>query len=121
MYEVYSDIYPCFFPKISMYIGGTMKIEEIPAGESWACRFKVTTFVDKDSGLAVQDKNVQPGQAHKGVPGDYESIGLIEVRDIENRLVQLLDTVTDITFKVNFDDCWDVDKVEWINEPTELA
>lgn len=104
-----------------MYIGGTMKIEDIPAGESWACRFKTTTFVDKDSGLAVQDKNVQPGQAHKGVPGDYESVGLIQVRDIENRLVQLLDTVTDITFKVNFDDCWDVDKVEWINEPTQLA
>ena len=29
-----------------------MKIEDIPAGESWACRFKVTTFVDKETGLA---------------------------------------------------------------------
>tara|TARA_S200000501_G_scaffold59191_1_gene49542 strand:+ start:1449 stop:1763 length:315 start_codon:yes stop_codon:yes gene_type:complete len=104
-----------------MYIGETMKIEDIPAGESWACRFKVTTFVDKESGLAVQDKNVQPGQPHKGIPGEYKGIGLIQIRDVENRIVQLLDTVTDITFKVGFDDCWDVEVVEWINEPTELA
>ena len=104
-----------------MYIGGTMKIEDIPAGESWACRFKVTTFVDKKSGLAVEDKNVQPGQAHKGIPGEYESIGIIEVRDNTSRIVQLIDTVTNITFKVGYDFCWDIDKVEWINEPTELA
>ena len=98
-----------------------MKIEDIPAGESWACRFKVTTFVDKESGLAVEDKNVQPGQAHKGIPGEYESIGIIEVRDNTSRIVQLIDTVTNITFKVGYDFCWDIDKVEWINEPTELA
>jgi len=98
-----------------------MKIENIPAGESWACRFKVTTFIDKDTGIAVEDINLQPGQAHKGIPGEYEGIGLIQVRDVENRIVQLLDTVTNITFKVGFDFCWDVEVVEWINEPKELA
>ena len=96
-------------------------MEDIPTGESWACRFKTTTFIDKNSGVAVEDKNLAVGQPHKGIPGDYESIGLIQIRDNENRIVQLLDTVTDITFKIGFDDCWDIDKVEWINEPTELA
>jgi|TARA_B110000495_G_scaffold525_1_gene354 hypothetical protein len=98
-----------------------MKMEDIPAGESWACRFKTTTFIDKESRLAVQDKNLAVGQAHKGIPGDYESIGLIQIRDVANSIVQLLDTVTDITFKVDFKDCWDIEEVEWINEPTELA
>ena len=96
-------------------------MENIPAGESWACRFKTTTFVDKESRVAVEDKNLAVGAAHRGVPGDYEGIGLMQIRDVDNRIVQLLDTVTDITFKVKFDDCWDIDKVEWINEPTELV
>lgn len=104
-----------------MYIGDTMKIEDIPAGEAWACRFKTTTFIDKDTGIAVEDKNVQPGQAHKGIPGDYEGIGLIQVRDIENQIVQLLDTVTNITFKCKFSDCWDIDQVEWINSPEDAS
>lgn len=98
-----------------------MNIEDIPAGESWACRFKVTTFVDKETGLAVQDKNLQIGQAHKGIPGVYESVGIIQVRDVDNKIVQLLDTVTDYSFAVKFEDCWDVEEIEWINEPTELA
>ena len=98
-----------------------MKMENIPAGESCACRFKTTTFVDKESRVAVEDKNLAVGAAHRGVPGDYEGIGLIQIRDVDNRIVQLLDTVTDITFKVGFDNCWDVEVVEWINEPTELA
>jgi hypothetical protein len=104
-----------------MYIGGTMKIEDIPAGQSWACRFKITTFVDKE-GNAVQDKNLQPGQAHRGLPGDYESVGIIQVRDVETKIVQLLDTVSNIEFKVPFDNCWDIDEIEWINKPNaELA
>ena len=56
--RLYSDIYACVLPKISMYIGGAMKIEDIPAGESWACRFKTTTFVD-ENGNAVQDLNLK--------------------------------------------------------------
>ena len=95
------------------------RIEDINAGETWACRFKVQTFVDPKTGQAVEDKNLVPGQAHRGIPGEYEGIGLIQVRDLDTRIVQLLDTISNITFKVKFDDCWDVDTVEWINPPTE--
>ncbi|MBO01709.1 MAG: hypothetical protein CMG35_03610 [Candidatus Marinimicrobia bacterium] len=98
-----------------------MKIEDIPAGESWACRFKTTTFVDPKTNEAVEEKNLAIGQAHRGIPKTYESIGLIQVRDTDTRIVQLLDTVSNITFKVPFDDCWDVEVVEWINEPNETT
>jgi|TARA_B110000858_G_scaffold116307_1_gene132789 hypothetical protein len=99
-----------------------MNMEDIPTGETWACRFKTTTFIDKESGVAVEDKNLAVGAAHRGIPGEYEGIGLIQVRDIDTCIVQLLDTSTNITFKVKFDDCWDLDTVEWINEPdAELA
>ena len=101
-----------------MYIGGAMKIEDIPAGDSWACRFKTTTFVD-ENGNAVQDLNLMPGQPHRGKPGDYEGIGIIQIRDNDTRIVQLLDTISDIEFKVPFDDCWDVEVIEWINAPAE--
>jgi len=96
-------------------------MEDIPAGETWACRFKTTTFIDKESGVAVEDKNLAVGAAHRGIPGEYEGVGLIQVRDTDSRIVKLLDTVTNITFKVKFEDCWDLDTVEWINEPNEAS
>lgn len=99
-------------------------MEDINVGETWACRFKVKTFIDPKTGAAVEEKNLAVGMPHKGVPGDYEGVGLIQIRDNNTRIVQLLDTVSQITFKVNFDNCWDLDTVEWINGPdgtTELA
>ncbi len=101
-----------------------MKMEDIPSGESWACRFKTTTFVDPDTGMAVEDKNLAVGAAHRGLPSEYTSIGLIQIRDSDTKIVQVLDTVSSITVKVPFEQCWDLDTVEWINDPdaaTELA
>ncbi len=95
------------------------QIEDINTGEAWACRFKVQTFVDPKTGVAVEEKNLAVGMPHKGIPGMYEGIGLIQVRDNDTKIVQLLDTVSQITFKVKFEDCWDVDTVEWINPPAE--
>tara|TARA_B100000780_G_scaffold266207_1_gene222261 strand:+ start:125 stop:424 length:300 start_codon:yes stop_codon:yes gene_type:complete len=94
-------------------------MEDIPAGETWACRFKVQTFIDPKTKMAVEEKNLAVGQAHRGIPGDYESIGLIQIRDTDTKIVQLLDTVSQITFKVDFDKCWDLDTVEWINPPAD--
>ena len=45
-----------------------MDIKDIPAGESWACRFKTTTFLDSE-GQPVEAFNLALGQAHPGVPG----------------------------------------------------
>jgi hypothetical protein len=91
-----------------------MRIQDIPAGESWACRFRTTTFVDSD-GEPIE-ANLQLGQAHPGTPQVYESIGVIQVRDTDNQRVQLQDTKTLRQFTVSFDDCWDVDTVEWSEE-----
>mgnify|MGYP007043483305 CR=1 FL=1 len=94
-----------------------MRIEDIPAGESWACRFRTTTFVDTQ-GQPIQ-VSLQLGQAHPGTPSEYEGIGVIQVRDLENRRVQLQDVSSLQQFTVSFDDTWDVDTIEW-QEDTEL-
>ena len=92
-----------------------MDIRDIPAGESWACRFKATTFLD-ESGAPVEARNLQLGQAHPGTPGVYEGIGVIQVRDLDNERVQLQDVNSLQQFTVNFDDCWDVDRIEWVED-----
>ena len=89
-----------------------MDIKDIPAGESWACRFKTTTFLDAD-GNPVAARNLALGQTHPGTPGVYESIGVIQVRDLENQRVQLQCVSTFNQFTVDFADCWDIDTIEW--------
>jgi len=53
------------------------------------------------------------GQAHPGTPGEYEGIGVIQVRDTEAERVQLQDVETLRVFTVEFKDCWDIDTIEW--------
>ena len=89
-----------------------MDIRDIPVGKSWACRFRTTTFLDM-SGKPIDAVNLAPGQTHPGAPGVYESIGVIQVRDLENERVQLQDIETFKQFTVDFTDCWDVDTIEW--------
>ena len=88
-------------------------IADITVGESWACEFTTTTFLD-ESGVPVS-VNLQVGQSHPGAPGEYTSIGVIQVRDRDNRTVQLLDTRSNQTFVVSWDNIRDVDRVEWTN------
>ena len=92
-----------------------MNIQDIPVGESWACRFRTTTFVDAQ-GAPVTSKNLQPGEAHPGTPEVYEGVGVIQVRDLDNQLVQLQCVESLQQFTVKFDDCWDVDTIEWQEE-----
>ena len=89
-----------------------MDITDIPAGSSWACRFRTTTFLDS-TGRPVTARNLALGQAHPGTPGEYTSIGVIQVRDVDNRRVQLQCVESLQQFTVKFEDCWDVDRVEW--------
>ena len=92
-----------------------MDIQDIPVGESWACRFRTTTFVD-ELGLPVRANSLQIGGTHPGTPQVYEGVGVIQVRDIANQRVQLQDTVSFEQFTVSFDDCWDADTIEWTEE-----
>lgn len=89
-----------------------MDIRDIPAGESWACRFRTTTFLD-EQGKPILNAQLQLGQTHPGTPGVYEGIGVIQVRDSANERVQLQDVETLEQFTVDFADCWDVDTIEW--------
>jgi hypothetical protein len=89
-----------------------MDIKDIPAGESWGCRFRTTTFLNAQ-GEPVNTTGLQLGQAHPGTPGVYEGIGIIQVRDIDAGRVQLQDVASLEQFTVEFDDCWDIDTIEW--------
>ena len=92
-----------------------MDIKDIPSGESWACRFKTTTFLDTN-GQPIAAYNLALGQAHPGTPGVYTSIGVIQVRDLDNQRVQLQCVDSLAQFTVAFEDCWDVDTIEWTKE-----
>jgi len=87
-------------------------LNDITINESWACKFKATCWVDKNNKPVKSKPNV--GEPHKGKPGIYESIGIIKVRDVENKKVQLIDVETKQEFIVSWDSCWDIDTVEWV-------
>lgn len=90
-----------------------LTIRDIEPGTSWACRFKTNTFLDSQ-GVPVTAKNLQLGQAHPGTPGEYTSIGVVQIRDLENELVQLQDTQAPyMKFTVPWSSCWAIDRVEW--------
>ena len=88
-----------------------MQIQDCEPGSSYACKFRTTTFLD-DQGQPVTAQ-LSVGQPHPGTPGTYESLGIIQIRDTANRTVQLLDTQSTQTYCVSWDDCWDIDTVEW--------
>lgn len=67
-------------------------IETLTPGESYACRFRVDG------------------------PGEYEGIGLLLTRDLENRLVKLRDVNSMMELTVPFDNIWDIDYVNWIED-----
>jgi len=85
-----------------------MKIEDITPGKSYGCKFKVTTMLDTMGRPAPNLSDVPL----KG-PGEYEGFGVIQVRDMDSRLVELYDTGCRKSFRVSFDDIWDVDEVEY--------
>ena len=86
-----------------------MKIEDIEVGKSYGCKFKVTTMLDTMGRPAPNLSDVPL----KG-PGEYEGFGVIQVRDLKRRLVELYDTTARKTFRVDFDNIWDIDLVEYV-------
>lgn len=85
-----------------------LKIEDIQPGKSYGCKFKVTTMLDNLGRPAPNLSDVPL----KG-PGEYEGFGVIKVRDLKSRLVELYDTKCRKTFRVEFDNLWDIDEVEY--------
>jgi len=85
-----------------------IKIEDITPGKSYACKFRTTTMLD-DLGRPAPNLSDRP---LKG-PGVYEGFGVLTTRDLDSRLVKLIDEKSSKEFTVSFDDIWDVDTVEW--------
>lgn len=83
-------------------------ILDITPGLSYACRFRSVTMLDT---LGRPAPNLSDTPL-KG-PGEYEGFGILMQRDLDSRLVRLLDTDSKKEFVVSFDDIWDVDTVEW--------
>jgi hypothetical protein len=91
-----------------------MQVQDIVAGESWGCRFRVTTFID-EQGKPVNTRNTPLGGKIKGAPGEYASWGVIKTRDTENRLLVVEDQqLKGREWTVAWDNVWDVDRVEYI-------
>lgn len=87
-----------------------MKPEDIEPGKPYGCKFKTVTMLD-DLG--------QPPGLSKGPfkgPGEYEGFGFIVIRDLEGKKFKIQDEKSKKYFIVNFEDVWDIDTVEWINE-----
>lgn len=84
-----------------------INIEQIKVGESYGCKYRITTMLD-NSGKPVP---VTPTDI--AGPGVYEGFGILVKRDLENRKVELHDQDLDRNFVVPFDDIWDIDEIEW--------
>jgi hypothetical protein len=92
-----------------------MNIEDITAGESWACHFRVKTFISED-GKPVDTRDIQIGDPVPGTPGMYEGFGLIAKRDTAKELVEIEDlNVENKTWIVSWNDCWAVDRAEYVD------
>lgn len=89
-----------------------MEIKDITPGESWACEFTVTTWLDS-RGQPQPAPQLQPGEATQLEPGEYTSVGIITVRDLSSGLVRLQDTKSACEFTVRTDQISRIDRVEW--------
>ena len=85
-------------------------ITEIEVGKSYACKFKVEHILDEyDRIPGLSDTPI------KGL-GWYEGFGELMQRDSEKQLVKILDEKSKKEFVVPFDQIWDVDVVEYVEE-----
>lgn len=83
-------------------------IKDIEVGKSYACKFKAKVMVD-DLGRPAPNLSDRPLGGIK----DYEGIGVLLKRDLNNKLVELQDEKSEQIFVVPFEDIWDIDTVEW--------
>ena len=91
-----------------------MTPKDITPGESYACRFRVTTFTN-DQGEVVDTRHLQPGETvPNGKPNTYQGFGVIQTRDTQRELLEIWDNTNTRTWVVSYRDVWDIDTVEWI-------
>ena len=87
-----------------------IKIQDVKAGKSYACKFKTEQVLDEFGRIpGLSDTPI------KGL-GWYEGFGELMQRDSEKQLVKILDEKSKKEFVVPFDQIWDVDVVEYVEE-----
>lgn len=78
--------------------------EEITPGKSYACKFKAEMMLDiygRPPGLSDTPL--------KG-PGMYEGFGIIQTRDSNTKLFEIIDQESNRKMIVPWDQCWDIDE-----------
>lgn len=93
-------------------------LETIEPNTAWATRFWIETMLDS-TGAPIDTRNLQPGATVEGTPGRYESLGVIALRDKTNRKLKVVDTRTHREFTVDWDQTWDLDRVEWRDDSVD--
>jgi len=87
-----------------------IKIQDVKPGKSYACKFKTEQVLDEFGRIpGLSDTPI------KGL-GWYEGFGELMQRDSEKQLVKILDEKSKKEFVVPFDQIWDVDVVEYVEE-----
>ena len=89
-------------------------MDEVQPGGSYACKFRATIMLDELGRPAPNLSDVPLAG-----PGEYEGLGVIKIRDSDQKLVELEDTKSKRTFVVAWEDCWDIDVVEWSDPLTQ--
>jgi len=85
-------------------------IRKVEVGKSYACKFKVEHILDEyDRIPGLSDTPI------KGL-GWYEGFGQLMQKYSEKQLVKILDEKSKKEFVVPFDQIWDVDVVEYVEE-----
>ena len=85
-------------------------IADIEVGKSYACKFKVKTLLDV-LGTPAPNLSDQP----LGGEGWYEGFGVIMQRDTIQKLVLIKDQKTSKEFPVEWENCFEIDDVEWVD------
>lgn len=84
-----------------------MKPEDLLSGQSYACKFRIKTYLD-DHGAPL-DLTLLPAEPGKVKTGDWVSWGVIAKRDTENRLLEVEDQQVQRIWILNWDEVWDID------------
>lgn len=89
-------------------------ILDIVPGESYACHFRARHIPLDDYGrpggmLSTADLPIKQF-------GDYEGFGFLKQRDLDQRLVVVVDSQSGVDFVCSFDDIWDIDTVELVDD-----
>lgn len=89
-------------------------IRDITPGESYGCKFRAKNIPLDEFGrpggmLSMADLPIKEF-------GDYEGFGFLKQRDLDQELVVVVDDKTGKEFVCSFEDIWDIDSIEFVDE-----